>query len=56
MTSSLDLMYDTRLPPTCSTIGGGGRGCNKFVPVLGGKGTKIALAGDIFDQPSGQMR
>ena len=38
-----------------STIGGGG-GCNIFVPVLGGKGTKIAPIGDIFDQPPGQMR
>ena len=32
------------------------RGCNIFVPVLGGNGTKIAPTGDIFDQPSGQMR
>ena len=29
----------------------GGRGCNKFVPVLGGNGTKIAPTGDIFNQP-----
>ena len=35
---------------------GGGQGCNKFVPDLGGNGTKIAPAGDIFDQPRGQMR
>ena len=35
---------------------GGGRGCNLFVPVLGGNGTKIAPTGDIFDQPPGQMR
>ena len=28
----------------------GGRGCKKFVPVLGGDGTKIALTGDISDQ------
>ena len=41
---------------TRSTIGGGGRGCNKFVPVLGGNGTKIAPTGDIFDQPPGEMR
>ena len=34
----------------------GGRGCNIFVPVLGGNGTKIAPTGDIFDQPPGQMR
>ena len=33
---------------TRSTIVGG-RGCNDFVPVLGGNGTKIAPAGDIFD-------
>ena len=41
---------------TRSTIGGGGRGCNKFIPVLGGNGTKIAPTGDIFDQPPDQMR
>ena len=41
---------------TRSTIGGGGRGCNKFVPVLGGNGTKIATTGDIFDQLPDQMR
>ena len=35
---------------------GEGRGCNIFVPVLGGNGTKIAPTGDIFDQPPGQMR
>ena len=29
----------------------GERGCNKFVPVLGGDGTKIAAPGDLFDQP-----
>ena len=34
---------------------GGGRGCNKFVPVLGGDGTKIVPTGDIFDQPPGGM-
>ena len=34
----------------------GGRGCNIFVPVLGGNGTKIAPTGDRFDQPPGQMR
>ena len=33
-----------------------GRGCNKFVPVLGGNGTKIVSTEDIFDQPPGQMR
>ena len=36
----------------CSTIGEG-RGCNKFVPVLGGDGTKIASPGDCFYQPPG---
>ena len=35
---------------------GGGRGCNNFVPVLGGNGTKIAPTGGIFDQPPGLMR
>ena len=35
---------------------GGGGGCNIFVPVLGGKGTKRAPTGDIFDQTPGQMR
>ena len=34
----------------------GGWGCNIFVPVLGGNGTKIAPTRDIFDQPPGQMR
>ena len=33
----------------------GGWGCHKFVPVLGGDGTKIAPAGDLFDQPLGDM-
>ena len=37
-----------------STIGGR-RGCNNFVPVLGGDGTKIAPPGDLFDQPPGEM-
>ena len=32
-----------------------GRGCSKFVSVLGGDGTKIAPLGDLFDQPSGEM-
>ena len=39
---------------TRSTIEGG-RGCNNFVPVLRGNGTKIAPTGDIFDQPPGGM-
>ena len=39
---------------TRSTIEGG-RGCNKFVPVLRGNGTKIAPIGNIFDQPLGGM-
>ena len=34
-------------------MGGGGGGCNKFVPVLEGDGTKIAPTGDIFVQPLG---
>ena len=32
---------------------GGGWGCNTFVPLLRGDGTKIASTGDIFDQPPG---
>ena len=28
-----------------------GWGCNKYVPVLGGDGTKIAPPRDLFDQP-----
>ena len=43
------------LKTTSSTIGGG-RGCNIFVPVLGGNGTKIAPTEDILDQSPGQMR
>ena len=39
---------------TSSTIEGEW-GCNIFVPVLGGNGTKIAPTGDIFDLPPGQM-
>ena len=39
---------------TRSTIEGG-RGCNKFVPALGGDGTKRSSTGDIFDQPPGEM-
>ena len=34
---------------------GRGRGCNIFVPDLGGDGTKITPTGDIFDQPPGGM-
>ena len=33
----------------------GGRGCNNFVPVLGGDGTKRSPTGDIFDQLPGEM-
>ena len=39
---------------TRSTIEVGG-GCNNFVPVLRGNGTKIASTGDIFDQSPGGM-
>ena len=39
---------------TSSKIGEGW-GCNIFVPVLGGNGTKIAPTENIFDQPPGQM-
>ena len=51
---SLLLLYYNRLDPFNDW--GGGRGCNIFVPVLGGNGTKIAPTGDIFDQLHGQMR
>ena len=34
----------------------GGRGCNIFVPVLGGNGSKTAPTGDRFDQLPGQRR
>ena len=34
----------------------GGRGCHKFVPVLGGDDTKIAPPAGLFDQPPGEMR
>ena len=34
---------------------GGGRGCHKFVPVLGGDVTRIAPPGDLLDQPPGEM-
>ena len=39
---------------TRSTIEGR-RGCNNFVPVLGGDGTKTSPTGDIFDQPPGEI-
>ena len=32
-----------------------GRGCSKFIPVLGRDGTKIVPPGDLFDQPLGEM-
>ena len=32
----------------------GGRGCNKFVSVLGEDGTKVAPTGELFDQPPGE--
>ena len=34
---------------------GGGRGCNKFSPVLGGDVTKVAPPGNLFDQPPDEM-
>ena len=37
-------------------LGGGGGGCNNFVPVLRRNGTKIAPTGDMFDEVPGQMR
>ena len=42
-------------PPDPFNDWGGGRGCNNFVPVLGGDGTKIAPTGDIFNKPLGGM-
>ena len=32
-----------------------GGGCRKFVPVLGGDGTKLAPIRDIFNQASGEL-
>ena len=52
--NAVDFFVSTYHEMTSSTIGGG-RGCNKFVPVLVGNGTKMASTGDIFDQPPGQM-
>ena len=43
-------------PRIRSTVGGGGGGCNNFVPVLRRNGTKIAPTGDMFDEVPGQMR
>ena len=40
----------------CSCTAVGGAGMSKFVPVLGGDGTKIAPPADLFDQPPGEMR
>ena len=54
-TWSLDQACYVQRSVARSTIGGGGRECNTFVPVLGGNGTKIAPTVDIFDQPPGQM-
>ena len=34
---------------------GGGLGCRKFVPVLGGEGAKIDPPGDTYDQPLDEM-
>ena len=47
-------MFAVVLTASRSTIGGC-RGCNKLVPVLGGDGTRIALPGDLFDQPPHEM-
>ena len=43
----LILTDSPQIQPTSSTIGGG-RGCDTFVPVLGGKDMTIAPTGDIF--------
>ena len=39
----------------CSTIGGGGGDVTNLSPFGGEDSTKIATAGDIFDQPPGGM-
>ena len=44
-----------RFLPLVESFNDGGSGeCRKFIPVLGGDGTKIAPPGDIFDQPPGE--
>ena len=42
-------------PPESFNGWGGGRGCHRFIPVLGGGGAKIAPPGDLLDQPHGEM-
>ena len=42
--------FDVNVLLSRSTIGGG-RGCNKLVPVLGGDGTKIAPPGTYLTNP-----
>ena len=42
--------------PDESFIDWGGRGCRKFVPVMGGDSTKIALLRGIVDQAPGKMK
>ena len=56
LTTEADVEPDikTRKRPV-KRLGGGGRGCNKFVPVLGGDGTKTTAIGDIFGQSPGGM-
>ena len=54
MTTSLDELVVILLKSR-STVGGGGRGCNNFIPVLRGDGTKMAPTGDIFDETPGEM-
>ena len=50
------VVHKKKLRTESFNIWGGGRGCNKFFPVLGGDGTKIAPPGDLFDQPPGEMK
>ena len=49
LNGSMALLSYTGVLLTRSMIEGG-RGCNNFVPVLGGDGTKTSPTGDIFDQ------
>ena len=47
--------YNRKHPNMTHSTIEGGEGCNKFVPVLVGDGTKRSPTGDIIDQPPGEM-